>query len=310
MEQDTMLGQPAERKTRATLPYLWLMLAALFWAGNFVIGRAIRGDMPPVVLNFGRWLIALLILLPFSYGQVRRHWPVIRAEWKMVVILGITGVAAFNSLVYTALETTQAINAVLFTSTVPLFIGLIAWLMFRDTLTGRQIAGILLSLLGVVTVVARGDFARLLNLSFNPGDLWMLVAVPVWAYYSVLLKRRPAELPQLPLLTATVVVGVIALLPVIIWQFVQGATVSLNSTNILALLYIGLFASVLAFICWNSGVAALGPNKAGTFIHLMPVFGAILSVIFLGEQIAAYHLLGATLVFSGIALTSWQSMRR
>jgi drug/metabolite transporter (DMT)-like permease len=149
----------------------------------------------------------------------------------------------------------------------------------------------------------------LLNFRFNPGDLWMLLAVPVWGIYSALLKRRPAELSQLALLTATVAVGLLAMVPLVLWQAVQGIVFMPTLENALGLLYVGLFASVLAFLCWNSGIAALGPNRGAPFIHLIPLFGAILSILFLGEQIAAYHLLGAALVFIGIALTNVQRRR-
>jgi drug/metabolite transporter (DMT)-like permease len=255
-------------------------------------------------LNFGRWLVALIILLPLSYGQVRRAWPVVRAEWKLIVLLGLLGVAAFNTLVYTALNDTQALNASLFTSTVPIVIAVASWLLFRDTLTRYQIIGIGVSLTGVVVMITRGDLGALLHLQFNPGDLWMLLAVPVWGIYSALLKRRPAELPQLALLTTTVVVGLLAMVPLVVWQASQGALLQPSLSSALGLLYVGVFASVLAFLCWNSGLITLGPNRGGTFIHLIPIFGALLSIFFLGEQIAGYHVLGAALVFAGIALTN------
>jgi drug/metabolite transporter (DMT)-like permease len=286
------------------VPYLLLTLAPLFWAGNFVIGRALRDSFAPLELNFGRWVVALLILLPLSYHQVRRSWPILRAEWKLIVPLGLLGVAAFNTLVYTALNDTLALNGSLFTSTTPIVIAVVSWLLFRDTLNVFQMLGIGVSLAGVVVMVTRGDMGALLELRFNPGDLWMLVAVPVWGVYSVLLKRRPAELAQLPLLTATVVVGLVAMVPLMLWHASQGIVVVPTLDNLLGLLYVGIFASVLAFLCWNSGIAALGPNRGATFIHLLPIFGAMLSILFLGEQIRLYHLAGAALVFAGIALTN------
>jgi drug/metabolite transporter (DMT)-like permease len=304
MESKQPPSQPVLAARTNTIAYVLLTLAPLFWAGNFVIGRALRSDFAPIGLNFGRWLVALIILLPLSYGQVRRAWPVIRAEWKLIVLLGLLGVAAFNTLVYTALNDTQALNASLFTSTVPIVIAVASWLLFRDTLTPFQVVGIGVSLVGVVVMITRGDLAALLRLQFNPGDLWMLLAVPVWGIYSALLKRRPAELPQLALLTATVVVGLVAMVPLVVWQASQGALMQPTLVNLLGLLYVGIFASVLAFLCWNSGLITLGPNRGGTFIHLIPIFGALLSILFLGEQIAAYHLVGAALVFAGIALTN------
>jgi drug/metabolite transporter (DMT)-like permease len=288
-------------------PRLLLTGAVLFWAGNFIVGRALRGDIPPVSLNFWRWTTALLILLPLSIAQLRRHRALLLQQWKLILVLGATGVAAFHTSVYLALTTTPAVNALMFLSIAPMVIALVSWLAFRDTITSRQALGIFISLVGALVVIARGDLSVLLALRFNPGDLWMLAAVPLWAVYSVLLKRRPAELPQLTLLTATVIAGVGLLLPLYLWQLWQlwhGETMVVNAPNLLGLLYIAVFASVVAFLCWNRGVAALGPTKAGMFTYLMPVFGAVLAVLFLGEPIALYHVLGAVFVLAGIALTN------
>lgn len=293
----------------AALPYLLLAGAALLWSGNFVIARALRDAVPPVSLNFWRWLLALIILLPFSMAPLRQHSALLRREWKLMLALGVTGIAAFHTLVYLALRTTPAINAVLLTSTAPMTIVLVSWLFFRETITARQALGILLSLGGVLLVITRGQISSLLALRFEAGDLWMLLAVPVWALYSVLLKRRPAGLPQLALLTSTVVAGLLVLLPLYLWRLAQGEVVRLSAGSVAGILYIAVFAAVVAFLFWNQGVAAIGPNRAGLFIHLMPVFGALLSILFLGERIAAFHVAGAALVFAGIALGSWQARR-
>lgn len=291
-------------RTIATSPYLLLTCAALFWAGNVVIGRALGGQVPAVALNFWRWALALPILIGLSFGELHQQRTLLHAEWKLVLGLGLTGVAAYNAFAYQALSTTTAINAVLFTSTAPILIVLLSWIVFRDTVTMRQATGIAVSMLGVVVVVARGDPATLLGLRFNPGDLWMLAAIPIWAIYSVLLKRRPASLSPLALLTASVVVGVALLLPINLWLTWQGAGLSFTLPRVLGLAYIAIFSSVIAFLCWNKGVALIGPNRAGTFIHLLPVFGTLLSIIFLGERPAIFHGIGAALVFTGIVLTS------
>jgi drug/metabolite transporter (DMT)-like permease len=304
-----MKSQQAPPQTERTprtsvVPYVLLTLAPLFWAGNFVIGRALRDNFAPIELNFGRWVLALLILLPLSYRQLREAWPILRAEWKLIVVLGVLGVAAFNTLAYQALNDTQALNASLFTSTVPVIVAVASWLLFRDTITAFQTLGISVSLVGVVVMITRGDMAALLNLRFNPGDLWMLLAAMVWGVYSALLKRRPADLAPLPLLTATVIVGLVAMVPLMLWQVGQGIVTTPSTENVFGLLYVSIFASVLAYLSWNSGITALGPNRGATFIHLMPIFGALLAILLLGEQLAAYHLIGAGLVFGGIALTN------
>lgn len=284
-------------------PYLLLTLSSLFWSGNFVVGRAIRGEIPPVGLNFWRWVIALAILLPFTAPGLWRNRNALRRHWKLLLALGVTGVSAFNSFVYLALQSTLAINAVLLLAATPLAIVAVSWLLFRDTITWAAGAGMAASALGVVTVVSRGDPAFLGEIAFNPGDLWILLAVPTWAVYSVLLKHRPAELPPLTLLGATVSIGVVMLLPVYLLTVAAGARMQMDDpAAYAALLYVAVFASVLAFICWNQGVREVGPNRAGVFINLMPVFAAGLAIVFLGERIAPYHAVAAVLVFGGIIL--------
>lgn len=281
-----------------------LTLAALFWSGNFIVGRALRGEIAPVSLNFWRWSIALVILLPLSLVQLRRHRDLLLKEWKLILALGLTGVAAFHSLVYSALTTTPAVNALIYLSMSPMAIAVVAWLVFRETVTARQAAGILISIAGALVVIARGSFDSLLALQVNPGDLWMLLAVPTWAIYSVLLKQRPPGLPQFALLTATVMAGLVFLLPVFLLQTWRAEPPTLDGPMIGAILYIAIFSSVIAFLFWIRGVAEIGPTRAGMFSNLMPVFGAVLALLLLGEPIQPYHLLGAALVFGGIALTN------
>lgn len=278
--------------------------SALFWAGNFVVGRALGGEVPPVALTFWRWTLAFLILLPLTFGLLRRHRQVLLTNWKFLLALSVSGVAAFNLMLYQALTLTTALNALLFVATGPLTIAFGAWLVFRDTLAPGQILGILLSLFGAVVVLTRGDLATLATLQFNPGDLWVLAAVLAWTIYSLLLKRRPPDLPQIPMLTASAALGALLLLPLFLWRTALGETMAPTLPNLLALIYVALCASVLGFLFWNAGVAAIGPSRTGLYINLMPVFGAVLAVIFLGEQIAFYHLFSGLLVFAGIALAS------
>jgi len=289
--------------------YVMLIGAALFWSGNFIVGRAMRGDVPPVSLNFWRWLVALIILLPLSYGQLQRHLVLLKAEWKVIAGLGLTGIAAFHICVYVALTSTTAINALLFLSMAPVAIVIASWLVFRETINLTQGAGIIVSLLGAVVIIGRGSVEILRQLHLNQGDLWMVVAVVLWAVYTILLKRRPAQLPQLALLTSSVVTGMLWMLPLYLVSLAMGQRLTVNGSTLMGVLYIGLFASVLAFLFWNKGVAHLGPNRAGMFIHLMPFFGAALSVVFLGEGLALYHISGAIFIFTGIALSSQERRR-
>ena len=286
-------------------PYMALSLASLFWSGNFIVGRALRDDVTPVTLNFWRWFIALLILAPVCIPAIVKQRSLIARCWRLIVLLGITGIAAFHICVYQALRDTTAINALLFLSLTPVTIVIGSWLMYRDPVTRRQAAGIAISLSGAVVIICHGEVVRLVTLKFNHGDLWMLAAMLLWAVYSVALKTKPPQLAQKSMLGATVMVGVTVMLP--LYFSVGQPAIGLLKSGVgplFGLLYISLFASVLSYFFWNRGLHDIGPNKAGVFLHLMPLFGAVLSLLFLGEGLRLYHLAGAIFIFSGIMLSS------
>lgn len=285
-------------------PYASLICAALFWSGNFIVGRALKGSVDPVPLNFWRWTVALVLLLPSSYAGLLRHRAIIRSHWKLIAALGFTGIAAFHTCVYQALTQTTAINALIILSTSPMVIVLLSWAFFREGIRAAQGLGLLVSFLGALVLISRGDVNALYHFEFNRGDLWMGVAVPLWAAYSILLRKAPRELPQLLTLTSSVVAGVIFMVPALGVSLYLGQRMPVTPVNVMALLYISIFASVLAFFCWNRGVASIGPVRAGIYIHFMPLFGAVLSIWFLNEGIALYHLAGALLVGIGIVLTN------
>ena len=276
----------------------------MFWAGNIITGRALCGEVPPFTLNFFRWAIALLVLLPFTYGQVQAQWSLVKAHSKLILSLGFTGIAAFQSCVYIAVQTTTAVNTILFLTLTPVVIVLLSWLTWGEKLSRPQHLGILLSFMGAVFLIIQGRLDNLLAFRFNPGDLWMLLAVLLWAIYSLLLRRRPAGLAQPVFLTSIIMAGLLFIIPVFLIALFNGATMRFSLPNLLGVAYIGLFPSVLAFLFWNRGVSEVGASKAGMFMHLMPVFGAALSFVFLGEGLALYHLGGAALVFGGIVLMS------
>ncbi len=285
-------------------PTLALSLASLFWAGNFIVGRALRDAVPAIDMNFWRWTIALVILLPFGALALRRDWALIRSQWRLVVFLALTGIVGFHVFVYTALQTTTAVNALLFLSVSPVMILVGSWLRYGDPISRVQVLAMGISLVGVVVLVTHGELERLLGLEFNIGDLWMLLAVSLWSAYSVVLKTKPAELNQTPLITGTVIVAMLVMTPVYLATLPGDEPVAFTGPVVAGLLYIGVIASVIAYFCWNYGVARLGPSRAGVFLHLNPLFGAVLSIIFLGEGIEPYHLAGAALIATGLVFSS------
>jgi drug/metabolite transporter (DMT)-like permease len=287
-----------------SLPQSALVAATLLWGGNFVAGKALAGDVPPVAISFWRWALALLVLLPLGFGEVRRHRGPLLAHWRLIAAVGATGIAGYTLCFYQALAATTAINALLFISTAPLLITLASWGVYRDRVTPWQVLGTVVSSLGAVVVIAHGDAARLLALRFNRGDLWILAGVLVWVAYAILLRRRPAALPPQPFFTASVLAGVALLVPLYGWQFARGERLALTGPAVAGVLYVALGASALGYACWTRGVAALGPGRAGTFLHLIPVFGTTMAVIFLGERLARYHVVGAVLVAGGLGLAS------
>ncbi len=281
-----------------------LVVPPLAWAGNFVVGRLVRDAITPLELSFARWSIALLVLLPFTARAVWRQRAVVAGSWKLMLLLGATGIGGFHFLVYLALQSTGAINAGLIMSLTPVLIVALSFLLFRERVTSRQAAGIAVSLTGAVVLVLRGEPATLTALSFNPGDAWMLAAVPLWAFYSTVLRRKPAEMRPLVLLTVTIALGLAVLTPFMAVRAAAGAVSAMSVEAWGAIVYVALFASVIAYVCWNKGIATLGANRGGLFIHLLPVFSAVLAVVVLDEALRPYHLAGAALVFCGIWLTT------
>lgn len=286
-----------------TNPYLLLTLTALFWSGNMVLGRGIRADVPPLALAFWRWAIAFLLVLPLALPHLKSQWPLLQKGWKPIFILGLLGVGGYNTFAYLALQTTTATNAVLLNSFIPVATIAISWAFLGKHLKGLEALGVAISLAGALTIVARGDLDVLLHLNLNTGDLWMLGAVAVWAIYTVGLAWRPVGVHPMLMLAAFTLVGLFALLPAYLWEIAQDRTINVHLGSLASLAYVGIFPSFLGYIFYNRGVAEVGANKASLFIHLMPVFGTLLSVIFLSEIPYGYHYAGIALIFAGIWLT-------
>lgn len=288
----------------ANQPYLLLTLTSLFWGGNAVVGRAVVHDIPPVALAQLRWLGAFVLLLPFAWRSMSRDLPVIRRHLWLIVGLSFASITVFNTLLYWALQYTTAINASLMQSSGPLLIGLWSFLLFRDPLTGRQVGGIAVSLLGVLVIISGGDPTRLAGLTLNAGDIAVIIAMVVYALFSTLLRKRP---PMAPVSFAAVTIGIgaVLLLPLTLAEYASGARIAqLGAGDVGALGYVIVFPSVLAYLFFNRGVELIGANRAGPFFHLIPLFGTLLAVVFLGERPHLYHGVGALLIVGGVFVAS------
>lgn len=284
--------------------YALLAIAALTWAGNFIVGRYIHDQVTPVTLNYGRWGLALLILLPFTFRPVVRQLPLILCHWRLFALLGLLGIALFHTITYAALASTGAINAALILSLTPVVIVGLSWLLDREIVSAWQFGGILISLAGAVALITRGDISVIRTLDFNRGDIYMLIAIPNWALYSVLLRRRPYNVEPTVLLTVTIAAGVFFMTPLLAIELLRGSSFRVNVETTLSVIYLAVFASVIAYFCWNRGVEIVGANKAGLFMHLVPAFGTLLAILILGESFAGYHVAGIVLIVTGIYLTT------
>lgn len=285
-------------------PYLLLVLTTLFWSGNFVLGRAVHTVFTPFTLSFWRWTVALAILSPFVWKSLRIQAPLIRQHGLILLWLSILGVVNFNTFVYLGLQQTTATNALIMLSVTPVLIVALSFLLLRQTVSRWQAPGIALSLIGVLVIVSRGDIHALLAWRVNPGDLWILAAIVSWALYSVCLRWRPAQLEPLNFQAATMIIGVAILTPLYLWDLSQNYSVAVNAATVSSILYLALFPSILAYIFWNRAVTELGANRCGQFLHLMPAFGAVLAMIFLGERLYSFHGIGIALIAAGIYLAT------
>ncbi|MGA8891233.1 MAG: DMT family transporter [Anaeromyxobacteraceae bacterium] len=283
-------------------PYLLLSGAALLWAGNFVLGRAMRGHVPPVGLAFWRWGLALAILLVLQGRHLVASREAILRRWGVVAALGILGVGNFNLFLYLGLQRTTATNALLLNAAAPAFILAISFAAGQGRPTGRMLLGVLLSLAGVATILAQGRLASLSALRLNAGDLWVLAAVLSWSVYTVLLARRPRDVEPMVLLTALVLVGTAWIAPFYAWEVAQGARMTLDLPTVATILYVGIFASLVAYAFWNAGVARAGASRAGVSLNLMPAFGTALAVLLLGEPFQAFQAAGIALIVGGVTL--------
>ena len=287
------------------LAYILLVLTTLFWSGNFIVGKAASTyDIPPFSLNFYRWLFAGLILLPFTFKEILNKKNYIFNNIGFFIILGITSITIFNSTVYYSLYYMQVISGVLMISTIPVWIMFISSILGIEKTNKFQIFGVILSLLGVLFIITKSDMNIIKNLAFNRGDLIMAIGMFAWALYSALLKKKSYEISQITLLEVVIITGLIFLIPIYIIEMNFGNQIVLGKPFILTLSYVVLFPGLASFFFWIKGIAIIGANRAGVFLHLMPVFGSIMAIILFDEKFMFYHLLGAIFIIGGITLSN------
>ncbi|MGY3447966.1 DMT family transporter [Bradyrhizobium sp. USDA 4353] len=287
----------------ANQPYVLLSITALCWAGNSIVGRLAAGHIPPVTLSFLRWSLAFLLILPIAWKQLRQDWPAIRSKLGIMIALSVTGIGAFNTLQYWSLEYTQALNTLLLQSAGPLIVALWSMLLLRVHLTFAQAIGIVLSLAGVLLILTRGHPTALADISFNKGDLIFLLAMAVFGFYSVLTIKRP-QIHGLSMVAFTFGCGAASLIPLLVWELTTRPVMALDTQNLLSLLYVAIFPSTIAYLCFNRGVLLIGANRAAPFFHVVPVFGSIMAFVFLGEQPQIFHVIGFALVLAGVYAAS------
>lgn len=300
------MNDPAPRSATSWLmnrPYLLLSLSSLFWAGNIVLGRFIAADFPPMALSFLRWAFACLIVLPFAWPHLRAEWPVLRKHLPILTLLTLTGLAGYNAIAYLGLRYTEALNALLIQSSGPLIVALWSFVLLGIRLTWPQTIGIGISLLGVLTILSRGDPVALTSIHLNKGDLIFTTALIIFGLYSVLAVKRPAIHP-LTFMGFTSGYATVLLIPAVIAEAASGHTPSLSVNNALTLGYVAIFPSILAYLFFNRGVELIGANRAAPFFHLIPVFGSVLAIAFLGERPQLFHVAGYALVLTGVVIAA------
>ena len=289
----------------------WGLLAAanLFWAGNIVLARGLAGQVPPVALAYWRWTGAFVIAVGFAWPRLRTDLPLMLRHWKVMLVLSATGIASYNTMSYIGLTSTTALNVLLLQSVTPLIIIVWAYLLFRERPAVRQSLGVLVSLLGVAAIAAGGSFDVLVHLRLNRGDMWVLAALAIYALYCVTLRRRPLVHP-LSFLVAAMAIGSVMMLPFMVWEFIAGARIHGGAPSYLAIAYTAVLPSFVAYLFFNRGVELIGSGPAGQSLHLMPLFGSVLAVLFLHERFQVYHAVGIGLIAAGILLSSFAGARR
>jgi drug/metabolite transporter (DMT)-like permease len=291
--------------------YLMLILCSLFWSGNFIVGKfATLYVVPPLSLNFFRWMIVWIILIPFTWIDIFKNRNVIKKNFYPLLLMSITSISIFNSVVYYSLNFTQVLNGALMISIIPVLIVFISFIFRTEKINLNQILGLVFSLTGVAIIITRFEISKLINLDLNKGDLWLLAAMLSWAIYSTMLRTHKTGLNYLTFISVIVSIGLIFLFPQFLFEFKNHQIIKFNLPVVLITGYVVLFAGLGAYIFWNKAVIIIGPNKAGIFLHLMPVFSSLMAIFLLNEKLMNFHIIGAITIFIGIYLSSRKVSQR
>ncbi len=287
------------------IAYTFLVLATLFWSGNFIVGKfATLFNIPPLTLNFYRWVMVWFILIPFTFKEILHKKNYIKENWLLISFMGVITISTFNSVVYFALNYTQVINAVLMLAGIPAVVMILSSIMNIEKSNIFQMIGLILSIFGVGTIISNADIQKILSLNFNKGDLWMLVCVLSWSLYSTLLKKRKFKLSQFTFIQLMVTVGLIFLIPQYFYERSIGLEIQINKFSIAILLYVVIFPAIAAYYCWQKAIELIGPNRSAIFVQLMPLFSALMAILIFREKFQLYHLIGGFFIVSGIYLSN------
>ena len=285
--------------------YLFLVLATFCWSGNFIVGKfATVYEIPPLTLNVFRWISVWFILIPFTYKEIFENLPYIKKNWLVISFMGVITISTFNSVVYFALNYTQVINAVLMLSAIPAATIVLSSLMKIEETNIFQLLGLILSIIGIGSIISNGDIQKIISLDFNKGDMWMLVCVITWSLYSTLLKKNKFKFSQFTLIQLMVSVGILFLIPQFFYEKSIGLELNLDKNFFLILIYVAIFPAIAAYYFWQKGIEIIGPNRASMFIQLMPLFSAVMAIIIFKEKFELYHFVGAIFILSGIYLSN------
>ncbi len=291
------------------LGYVFALGATAIWSGNFIIARDLNESIPPISLAFYRWLVAVLVLFPFALKKLVSEWNIIIVNIKYISIVSFLGVTVFNTLIYVAGHTTTAINLSLISITFPVFIVLLSRIFYKEKITFNKSIGIILVLFGVVLLITKGELEKLLNLSFAIGDIWMLIAAIVFAIYSILVKNKPKKLSLLSFQLSTFILGLLYMFPFFIWETLTVPPVEFTPKIIFSIGYIGIFASLTAYLLWNKAIIKIGPTNAAIIYYTLPLFSGFLAFLFLNETIGMLHLISLILILIGIITATFKSKK-